>query len=245
MFSGAAIIFFAFIGFNTVTVVSEEVKNPQKNIPKAVILSFAVSLILYIGVALVSIGLLNWKVLGQSNAPLEAALSVATNNLLIKKFISISALFATTSVILSSIIGVSRVLFSMARKKTIPNTLSKISKNGTPIYALIVVGIIIPIVLIIFSGNLQELASIFNLGTLLTFTFINLSLLKLRKTLPDVERGFKVPFYPLTPIIGVISCIFLSLYLNPKAFLYGGIWIGFGLIIYYLNQRKNIKDKIS
>lgn len=244
MLSGAAIIFFAFIGFNTVTIVSEEVKEPEKNVPKAVLVSFAVALVLYVGVALVAVGLLNWKVLGYSNAPLEVALSVATNNFFIQKFINISALFATTSVILSAILAVSRVLFSMAREKTIPDSLSKISKNGTPVYALLVVGIIIPVVIIISGGNLQALVSIFNLGTLLTFAFINLSLLQLRRTLPEVKRGFKVPFYPITPIIGVISCIILSLYLNPKAFLYGGIWIIFGLIIYYLNQRKQkLKEK--
>ena len=242
VFSGAAIIFFAFIGFNTITIVSEEVKNPKKNIPKAVLLSFSVSLFLYIGVALVAIGLLNWKILGLSSAPLEAALSIATNNFFIQKFISISALFATTSVILSSIIGVSRILFSMARKNLIPNVLSKISKNGTPFYSLILCGSAIPLIVIFSTGNLKELASIFNLGTLLTFAFINLSLLQLRRTSPNDKRGFKVPFFPITPVAGVISCIFLSSYLSPRAFLYGGIWILFGLLIYYLNKKNNTKN---
>jgi len=250
MFSGAAVIFFAFIGFNTITIVSEEVKNPKKNIPKAVFLSFSISLFLYIGVALVAVGLLNWKILGLSSAPLQAALSIATKNFFIQKFINISALFATTSVILSSIIGVSRVFFSMARKKLIPTTLSKISKNGSPLYSLILCGSAIPLVVIFSTGNLQELASIFNLGTLLTFAFINLSLLQLRRTSSNIKRGFKVPFYPITPIAGIISCIFLSLYLNPKAFLYGGIWILFGILIYYLNRKSiqknlNLKNKYN
>lgn len=238
MFTGAATVFFAFIGFNTITVVSEEVKDPEKNVPKAVLLSFAISLFLYVGVALVSVGLLNWKILGTSAAPLEAALSIATNNFFIHKFINLSALFATTSVILTSLIGVSRVLFSMARKKAIPLNLSKISKNGTPNYALLIVGIIIPIIIIISGGNLNELASTFNLGTLLTFAFINLSLIQLRRTLPEVKRGFKVPFYPITPVAGIVSSILLAFYLSPKVFLYIGIWILLGIIIYYSTQKK-------
>jgi len=121
--------------------------------------------------------------------------------------------------------------------------LSGISKNGAPIYALAICGISIPFVVVISTGNLQELASVFNLGTLLTFAFINLSLLKLRKTLPNVERGFRVPFYPITPVIGIISCVILASFLSPKAFIYGSIWIIFGLIIYYLTKRKQEKGK--
>ncbi|HPX78539.1 MAG TPA: amino acid permease, partial [Methanobacterium sp.] len=133
MLSGAAIIFFAFIGFNTITMVAEEVKHPQKNVPRAVLLSFAVCTLLYIGVSLVAVGLVNWQILGQSTAPLETALGVATNNIWILEFVAISALFATTSVILSSIIGGSRALFSMARQDVIPEVFSKISGNGIPI----------------------------------------------------------------------------------------------------------------
>ncbi len=80
MLSGAAIIFFAFIGFNTVTIVAEEVKEPQKNVPRAVLISFAVCTLLYIGVSLVAVGLLNWQILGLSTAPVEDVLTVATNN---------------------------------------------------------------------------------------------------------------------------------------------------------------------
>lgn len=236
MFSGAAIIFFAFIGFNTVTMVSEEVKDPQKNIPRAVLLSFAVCTLLYIGVSLVAVGLVNWKILGQSAAPLETALTMATNNIFILEFIAISALFATTSVILSSIIGGSRALFSMARQQVLPKIFSKIFGNGIPLYTVLISGISISLIVVVASGNLDQLASIFNFGTLLTFSFINLSLLKLRYSWPEVKRGFKVPFYPLTPLLGLASCIGLAFYLNPKAVIYGGSWIIIGIVIYFLNR---------
>ncbi len=236
MLSGAAIIFFAFIGFNTITIVAEEVKDPQKTVPRAVLLSFAVCTLLYIGVALVAVGLLNWKILGMSTAPVEAALTVATNNFWILEFVAISALFATTSVILASIIGGSRALFSMSRKNVIPGLFSRISKNGIPSYTVLICGISISLIILVSSGNLAQLASIFNFGTLLTFVFINLSLLQLRRSRPEAMRGFKVPFYPVTPILGVISCVGLAFYLNPNAFIYGGGWILIGVIVYFLNR---------
>ncbi len=236
MLSGAAIIFFAFIGFNTVTMVAEEVKDPEKSVPRAVLLSFAVCTLLYIGVSLVAVGLVNWQILGQSAAPVELALKAATNNFWLLEFVAISALFATTSVILSSIIGGSRVLFSMSRNKALPLIFSRISKNGVPLFTVIICGISISLIIIVSSGNLNQLASIFNFGTLLTFTFINLSLLQLRRTQPNVKRGFKVPMYPLTPILGIISCVGLAFYLNPNAVIYGGSWIFIGIIVYVLNR---------
>ncbi len=241
MLSGAAIIFFAFIGFNTVTIVAEEVKEPQKNVPRAVLISFAVCTLLYIGVSLVAVGLLNWQILGLSAAPVEDALTVATNNFWILEFVAVSALFATTSVILASIIGGSRALFSMARQDVIPNVFSKISGNGIPLYTVIICGISISLIVLVSYGNLTQLASIFNFGTLITFFFINLSLLQLRKKRPDAERGFKVPFYPLTPIAGLISCAGLAFYLNPNAFIYGGSWVLIGIFAYFLNKWYNTR----
>ena len=243
MLSGAAIIFFAFIGFNTVTMVAEEVKEPQKNVPKAVLISFAVCTILYIGVSLVAVGLVNWQILGHSTAPVELALTQATNNFWLLEFVAISALFATTSVILSSIIGGSRALFSMSRQEVLPGIFSRISKNGIPYFTVIISGISIALIIIVSSGNLAQLASIFNFGTLLTFIFINLSLLQLRRSRPDANRRFKVPFYPITPILGIISCVGLAFYLNPNAVIYGGTWIIIGTIIYLLNKRRNLRKK--
>jgi basic amino acid/polyamine antiporter, APA family len=245
MLSGAAIIFFAFIGFNTVTMAAEEVKDPQKSVPRAVLIAFAVCTLLYIAVALVEVGLLNWQILGKSTAPVEAALEVATNNFWILEFVAISALFATTSVILSSIIGGSRALFSMSRHKSLPVIFSRISKNGVPFFTVIISGIAISVIIVVSSGNLNQLASIFNFGTLLTFIFINLSLLRLRSTMPDVERRFKVPYYPLTPVLGIISCLGLAYYLNRSALIYGGSWVLIGVVVFFLNRwrlkRKNEK----
>ncbi len=124
----------------------------------------------------------------------------------------------------------------MARQDVIPNIFSRISNNGIPFFTVLICGISISIIVVVASGNLDQLASIFNFGTLLTFAFINLSLLKLRRSWPDVKRDFKVPFYPLTPILGIISCVGLAFYLNPNAVIYGGSWIIIGIIVYLLNK---------
>ncbi len=239
--SGAAIIFFAFVGFNTVTVIAEEVKDPEKNVPRAIMLAFIICTFLYIGVSSVSVGLVNWKILGTSEAPLEDAMKAATDNIFLLKFISISALFATASVVMSSIMGGSRALFAMARQHVIPGMLAGISKNGIPTFTVMLSGIVIAAIVVVSRGNLDWLASIFNFGTLMTYFFINLSVVRLREKMPHATRTFKVPFYPIPPILGVLSCFGLAFYLNPNAIFFAGAWIMIGLAVYGYNKRRESK----
>jgi APA family basic amino acid/polyamine antiporter len=236
--SGASIIFFAFIGFNTISVIAEEVQDPERNVPRAVLISFTICTLLYIGVSVVAVGLLNWQVLGLSSAPLEAALRVATDNFFVLEFIALSALFATTSVILSSIMGGSRALFAMARQRVIPGVFSRISDRGIPTITVLITGITIGAIVFFTNGNLDWLASVFNFGTLVTFLFINLSLIQLRRTMPDAKRGFRVPLYPYTPVIGVISCLLLSFYLSRNAILVGIGWVAIGVLAYAVNRKR-------
>ena len=239
MFSGAAIIFFAFIGFNTVAMVAEEVKDPERNVHRAIILSFAICTLLYVGVAVVAVGLVNWQTLEMSKAPLELALGIATSNPLFLKFVALSALFATTSVIVSSIIGASRALFAMARQGVIPKFLAKISIRGIPANAVILSGVVISLIVLVTNANLTFLASIFNLGTLLTFFFINASLLQLRRTMPDASRQFRVPLYPVTPVLGAVSCVALAFYLDINAIIASAGWISVGILAYVVNRRRS------
>jgi basic amino acid/polyamine antiporter, APA family len=241
MMSGAALIFFAFIGFNTVAVISEEIKDPARNVPRAILLAFGICTALYLGVSVVAVGLVNWQVLGTSAAPLELALNVATDNLFILGFVAIAALFATTSVIMASILGGSRALFAMARQRVLPGTFARISDRGIPVLTVLITGIAISAIVLLTMGNLDWLASVFNFGTLVTFFFINLSLLRLRQTMPDTVRPFRVPLYPATPVIGLVSCVLLSFYLNKNAIIVGFAWIAIGTLVYVLN-RKRIAD---
>ena len=237
--SGAAIIFFAYIGVNTVTTMAEEVKDPGRTLPRAILIALAACTALYIGVSVVAVGLVNWNALSGSSAPIEAALVVATSNPLVLKYVAVSALFATTSVVLSSIFGGSRMLFAMARQKVIPDRLARISGSGVPVYTVVISGIVMSAVVIASQANLDWLASIFNFGTLLTYTFINLSVIELRRTAPGTERPFRVPGYPVTPALGVASCILLSFYLNVNALIAAGAWIGIGIFLYALREGRS------
>ena len=175
---------------------------------------------------------------------LEFALKTVTDNVFILEFVAISALFATTSVIMSSIMGGSRALFAMARQGVLPNVLSRISQRKVPAVTVLLCGAIISGIVIVTGGDLNWLASLFNFGTLLTFIFINLSLLRLRRLLPDADRRFKVPFYPFTPVLAIIGCILLSFYLNPNAVITAIFFLLIGVGVYYLNKRgKDAKDK--
>jgi APA family basic amino acid/polyamine antiporter len=236
--SGAAIIFFAFIGFNTIAVMAEEIKDPEKNVPRAILFAFAVCTLIYISVSAVAVGIVNWQLLGSSNAPLEFALKTVTDNIFILQFVAISALFATTSVIMASIMGGSRALFAMARRGVLPDVLATISRQGVPAFTILVCGLIISGIVLVTGGNLDWLASLFNFGTLLTFFFINLSLLRLRQTMPDARRSFKVPLYPYTPVFAMISCIALAFYLNANAVITACIFLALGIVVYYLNKRR-------
>jgi APA family basic amino acid/polyamine antiporter len=239
--SGAAIIFFAFIGFNTIAIMAEEIKDPEKNVPKAILFAFAVCSLMYIGVSIVAVGVVNWQLLGTSSAPLEFALKTVTDNIFILQFVAVSALFATTSVIMASLMGGSRALFAMARQGVLPKVLSTISNRNVPAFTIILCGIIISGIVILTGANLEWLASLFNFGTLLTFIFINLSLLRLRKTMPDIRRSFKVPLYPYTPVFAIIGCIVLAFYLNANAIITACFFLGVGIIVYYINKKTSVK----
>ncbi|MEN6609458.1 MAG: amino acid permease [Methanoregulaceae archaeon] len=239
MFHGAAVIFFAFVGFNTVTVIAEEVKDPDRNVPRALLIAFAVCAALYVSVSIIAVGLLNWTQLAVSSAPLESALAVATQNEWILKYVSIAALFATASVVISSIFGGSRQIFAMARQRLLPAALARVSENGVPVISVILVSLVISAVILLAGGDLTTLAQVFNFGSLMTFFFINMSLIKLRWDQSGTRRGFTVPLYPVTPLLGIVSCALLLAYLNRYAMIFGAVWIAVGVLIYELDMKRH------
>lgn len=243
MLHGAAVIFFAFVGFNTVTVIAEEVKDPSRNVPRALMIAFVVCAALYIGVSIVAVGLMNWSTLSASDAPLESALMVATQNPFILKYVSIAALFATASVVISSIFGGSRALYAMARQKLLSRRLAEVSSNGVPVISVGIVVIVMSAIVLFSVGNLGLLAQIFNFGTLMTFFFVNMSQIKLRWDNPHEKRGFSVPLYPLTPLLGIVSCSLLLAYLSRYAMVFGAVWIAIGVFMYECNTKVAAPEK--
>lgn len=235
MLNGSAIIFFAFLGFNTVSMMSEETKNPQKTIPRALLLAFFVSFVLYIAIAIVEVGVLDWNAIGNNPSPLSTLASSISHNRIFLDIISFSAIVATGSVVLSSIIGGTRASFVMGRDRVLPRHLDFISKKfGTPYISILLGGSAIAILAGIFFKNIGTIASIYNFGSLLTYIFVHLSLLKLRKKEPETLRSFKVPLYPIIPIIGLICCITLIYYLSNTAKIASFGWGVIGLAVFFI-----------
>ena len=244
MLNGAAIIFFVFIGFNTVTMMSEETKNPQKTIPKALMLAFFVTFVLYMAIAFLLVGILDWKNESNDAHPLASIAKIVSDNQIFFDFISFSALIATGSVVLSSILGGTRASFAMGRDRLLPHQFDKISKKfGTPYFSIIVGGVIIVVFAGVFYDSIDTIASIVNFGSLFTYLFVNLSLIKLRKSEPNIVRPFKVPLYPIIPILGAISCIGLMYFLNDSAKLVSAIYAIIGLAIFFFVYRKTKPTK--
>lgn len=241
-FNGAAIIFFAFLGFNTVAMMSEETKEPERTIPKALILAFIVTFILYVSIAFFEIGILDWHTLGTSASPLEDLAIAVTENRIFIDFIAFSALIATGSVVLSSIIGGTRASFAMGRDRVLPNQFDKISERfKTPYFSVIFGGLVIIVLAGLFYSDIDTIASVVNFGSLFTYLFVHLSLIKLRKSKMQIERPFKVPLYPIIPILGAISCILLMYYLSDNAKIAAVIWFLVGLLVYIIMTKRKIQ----
>jgi len=239
MLNGAAVIFFVFIGFNTVTMMSEETKNPHKTIPRALMVAFGVTFVLYMAIAFLLIGILDWNDVSKDAHPLGSISLVISENTMLFDFISFSALIAAGSVVLSSILGGTRASFAMGRDRLLPQQFDKISKKfGTPYFSIIIAGIVIVSFAAIFYNSIETIASIVNFGSLFTYLFVNLSVLKLRRSESQTKRFFKVPLYPVMPIIGAISCVGLMFFLNQSAMLVSIIWGAIGLTVFFALYRK-------
>ncbi|MFQ5476381.1 MAG: APC family permease [Nitrosopumilus sp.] len=237
------LIFFAFIGFEDMANVAEEVKRPKKTLPRAIILSVIITAVIYILVSLSSVRVLNWEELGQSAAPLA---DVAAKGLGIEGGVTLTAiaLFATASTVLITLVAGARILYGMAKGGSLPVILGKVhSKTGTPWIA--VIGIFATSVAFAFVGDIVIVANIVVFAVIITFAMINLSVILLRYVKPDEERPFKVPLnigkFPIMPLIGFAVTVYMALQFELEIILVGLGIIGIGIIFYilYNKQKKN------
>ena len=237
VFKGAAIIFFAYIGFDAITTAAEEVKNPKKTFPIAILGSLIISSILYIAVSGVLNGIFPYYIYKESAAPVAFALAnlgIQWANIVI----SIGALCGITSVLLVSFFGQSRVFFAMSRDGLLPEFFSRLHKDfRTPTNGIIVVGIVGSIIAAFLP--ITELAELVNIGTLAAFIIVSAAIIILRIQKPDIERPFKTPFVPLVPILAILFCLFLVTELPTITHIRFLVWLAIGLVIYYFYGRKN------
>ena len=234
---GATTVFFAFLGFDVVSSSAAEVKNPKKNMPIGIIGTLIVAALLYMGVSVVLTGMVNYKQLDVAN-PVAYALKVV-NQGWVADLLSIGAIVGMSTMMLTMIYSSSRLIYSIGRDGLLPSFLGKIDKHGLPENALWIVTIVIAIMGGLFS--LEELTSLVSIGTLLAFTFVSFGVILLRRRKDIPEGDFKVPFYPVIPILSGLACIGMMCFLSVKTYIFASVWFLFGLFIYCVYGYKHSK----
>jgi APA family basic amino acid/polyamine antiporter len=245
----AAIIFFAYIGFDAISTGSEEARNPARDLPLAIIGALAACTVIYILTSTTAVGALPAAQLGESEAPLAEALDTGAGISWAASVIAFGALVAITSVILSILYGQTRIMFAMARDGLVSRRLARVNpRTGTPIALTLGFGFFIALLAALVP--LQEIVELVNIGTLFAFFLVNVGVIILRRTRPDMPRPFKVPFVPVFPLIGAALCVYLMTRLPGSTWARFAIWLGLGLLIYafygYRHSRlRHEPDKIA
>ena len=229
--TAAAIIFFAYIGFDAVSTGSEEAKNPSKDLPLAIIGSLVIATIFYILASLGAVGLLPADQLGASDAPLAEALDTGAGLSWAAAILAAGAVVAITSVMLVILYGQTRIFFAMCRDGLLPERLADIHKRyGTPAKLTIGLGVLIAILAAVVP--LTEIVKLVNIGTLFAFVLVNVGVIVLRRTRPEMPRPFKVPLSPVLPILGIAFAVFLMTDLPLSTWVRFVIWLVVGIVIY-------------
>jgi basic amino acid/polyamine antiporter, APA family len=230
IFTGAALVFFAFIGFDIVATAAEETKNPQRDMPIGILASLAICTTLYVAVSLVITGMVKYTDI-KVDAPLaEAFRSVGKPGF--ATMISIGALVGLTTVMMIMILGQSRVFFAMSRDRLLPGYFSKVNKRtGTPLRATMTTGVVVAVISTFIP--LAELAELVNIGTLFAFILVAIGVLVLRRRRPDLARPFRCPWVPVVPILAILTSFYLMLNLPAMTWERFGYWMAIGLVIYF------------
>jgi len=235
--SAAALVFFAFIGFDAVTSAAEEVKNPARDLPIGIIGSLIICTILYVVVAAIMTGIVPHMDFKGVDHPVSLALQVAGEDW-VAGFVDLAAILGMSTVMLVMAYGQTRILFAMSRDGLMPARLSKVHpKYGTPFFATWLVGIIFGLIAAVVP--LTVLAELVNIGTLAAFTLVSIAVIVLRKKRPDLPRAFRCPAVPLIPILAIIFCLVLMSFLSWHTWVAFAIWLTIGAIVYFGYARKH------
>jgi APA family basic amino acid/polyamine antiporter len=231
---GAAVIFFAYIGFDAVSTAAEEVVEPNRDLPRGILGSLFVCTLLYILVAGVLTGMVPAHEI-DVNAPLASAFVLRGMHAL-SGIISLGAVAGLTSVLLVLMLGQSRVFFAVSRDGLLPPAFSKIHpKYRTPYIPTTLTGIAVGITAALLP--IQEIAELTNIGTLFAFVLVCAGVWILRRVEPQLKRPFRTPLVPLVPILGVIFCLYLMASLPFVTWIRFFVWLAIGLCIYFAYGR--------
>ena len=227
---GAAIVFFAYIGFDAISTAAEETKNPQRNLPIGILGGLAICTVIYIVVAVVLTGMVPASGLGAAADPLAYALN-ATGLTSISKIVALGAVFSLSAVLLVFQYGQPRIFFGMARDGLLPPWAAKVhKKHHIPHITTLVTGVFVACWALI--GDANETYNLTNIGTLFAFILVCVGVVVLRHIEPDRPRPFRTPFVHVTAALGVLMCGYLMYELPGETWIRFGVWLVIGILIY-------------
>jgi APA family basic amino acid/polyamine antiporter len=233
--TGAALVFFAYIGFDAISTTAEEAKNPQRDLPLGMIGSLVICTVLYIATAAVLTGLIPYTELDTAE-PLAKALNYLNLNWA-AGIVAVGAVIATTAVLLVFQLGQPRIFFSMSRDGLLPKRFASVHPRfQTPHFTTILTGIFVAVPA--GFADIAEAANLTNIGTLFAFILVAAGVIVLRYKEPDRKRPFRCPWVPVVPLLGIVSCFYLMISLPRVTWVRFGVWLVIGLSIYFLYSRR-------
>jgi APA family basic amino acid/polyamine antiporter len=235
--TGAAIVFFSYIGFDALSTTSEECHDPQRDLPRGILYTLVICAILYAAVALVLTGIVHWDTLN-NDAPVANALKAVGLNRL-RFVVTVGALLGMISSILVGQYGQSRILFAMSRDRLLPGMFCRVHRKfETPDVSTWLAGVAVAIPAGVW--DIGTFADLTNIGTLFAFVVVSAGVILLRRSQPDHPRVFRVPWVPILPMLSILCCLLLMLNLPLETWIRFVVWLAVGLVIYFAYGRKRV-----
>ncbi|AYF78226.1 amino acid permease [Nocardia yunnanensis] len=239
--AAASMVFFSFIGFDAASTAGEEAKNPQRDLPRAIIISLGIVTLVYVLVALTAVGAVGVDAVSSSGASLATVLEQVTGRGWPATILAGGAVIAIASVVLTVLYGQTRILVAMSRDGLMPAVLSRVGRTRVPTVNTLIVGGVVAVLSALVP--LGELVNATNIGTLVSFGLVNIGVLVLRRTKPDLPRSFRT-LVPVVPVIGVAMCGWLLIHLPGVTWLAFTLWSAVGLVVYFgYGRRRSVLGK--